>query len=168
VATIHLVEGPVGAGKSTFAARLSAAHAAPRLILDEWMVTLFRPDRPDDGFMEWYAERKRRCIEQIWNTACDLVDTGTNVVLELGLIRRQDRDDFYARVDAAGYPLRVYVLDAPLEVRRLSVRSRNQTKRGTFQMEVSDEMFDLASSMWQPPDDDEAAQRSIEFIFRRE
>ena len=168
MATIHLVEGPVGAGKSTFAARLSATHAAPRLILDEWMVTLFRPDRPDGGFMEWYADRKRRCIEQIWNTACDLVDTGTNVILELGLIRKQDRDDFYARVDAVGYPLKVYVLDAPVEVRRQGVRRRNEAKRGTFQMEVSDEVFDLASSMWQPPDDAEAAQRNIEFIFRRE
>ena len=168
MATIHLVEGPVGAGKSTFAARLSATHAAPRLILDEWMVTLFRPDRPDDGFMEWYADRKRRCIEQIWNTACDLVDTGTNVILELGLIRKQDREDFYARVDAVGYPLKVYVLDVPVEVRRQGVRRRNEAKRGTFKMEVSDEVFDLASSMWQPPDDAEAAQRNIEFIFRRE
>ena len=39
VATIHLIEGPVGAGKSTFAARLSVAHEAPHLNLDEWIVT---------------------------------------------------------------------------------------------------------------------------------
>ena len=64
--TIHLIEGPVGAGKSTFAAKLMHEHSAPRLNLDEWMVVLFRPDRPEgDDIMAWYAERKQRCIEQI-------------------------------------------------------------------------------------------------------
>jgi tRNA A37 N6-isopentenylltransferase MiaA len=34
MATIHLVEGPVGAGKSTHAAHLSLSLAAPVLNLD--------------------------------------------------------------------------------------------------------------------------------------
>jgi len=167
MATIYLVEGPVGAGKSTFAARLSVTHAAPRLILDEWMATLFRADRPSDGFVDWYVERKRRCIEQIWHVACDMIDTGTNVVLELGLVQRQDRSDFYARVDASGTTLKVYVLDAPEHVRRQRVHTRNVEKGSTFKMEVSDEIFALANRMWEEPDDSEAAERDIEFVDTR-
>ena len=35
MARIHLIEGPVGAGKSTFAAQLSGTYAAPHLALDD-------------------------------------------------------------------------------------------------------------------------------------
>jgi len=164
MAIIYLVEGPVGAGKSTFAGRLSLTHAAPRLNLDEWMATLFRPDRPSTDFVPWYVERKQRCIAQIWSVTCDMIDTGTSAVLELGLVQRQDREDFYARVDASGYALHVYVLDAPVAVRRQRVRQRNVDRSGTFKMEVPDEIFELANRMWQPPDDVETAERRIEFV----
>lgn len=161
---IHLVEGPVGAGKSTFAARLSRERGAPRLILDEWMATLFRADRPQADFLDWYVERKQRCVEQIWRVSSDLMDTGTSVILELGLIRRQEREDFYGRIDAAGYPLAVYLLEVPKEVRRERVRRRNAEQGATFQMVVSDEVFELASSLWEPPDDVELSERKIEIV----
>ena len=161
---IHLVEGPVGSGKSTYAAKLGGEHAAPRLILDEWMATLFRADRPETDVMAWYMERKRRCIEQIWNVASDLIGTGSNVVLELGLIQRQDREDFYSRADAVGYPLKIHVLDAPRDVRRQRVRERNAVQGSTFSMVVPDEIFELASDLWQVPDEQECAQRNICFI----
>ena len=89
MATIYLIEGPVGAGKSTYAEKLSVARSAPRLDLDEWMVTLFRPDRPSTGFAEWYLERKARCVEQMWRVAAHLIDMGGTVILELGLVQRK-------------------------------------------------------------------------------
>ena len=161
---IHLVEGPVGSGKSTYAAKLGDEHAAPRLILDEWMATLFRADRPETDVMAWYMERKRRCIEQIWNVASDLIEAGCNVVLELGLIQRHDRADFYSRADAVGYPLKIHVLDAPRDVRHQRVRERNAVQGSTFSMVVPDEIFELASDLWQVPDEQECAQRNICFI----
>lgn len=164
MSTIHLIEGPVGAGKSTFAAQLGLTHGAPRLNLDEWMATLFRPDRPETDFMAWYQERKRRCIEQIWQITCDLLDTGNSVILELGLIQKADREAFYSRVDGSEYALQVYVLDAPEAVRRERVQQRNATRGSTFQMEVPDEIFTLASRMWEAPDEVESRERDIEFV----
>jgi len=164
MATIHLVEGPVGAGKSTFAARLGLRLRAPHLNLDQWMVTLFRPDRPAADFMQWYAERKQRCIAQIWQVTCDLLDAGTSAILELGLVQRQDREAFYALVDMAGYELKVYVLDAPEEVRRRRVQDRNRTRGVTFQMEVPADIFELAARAWQPPDEIECKERNVEFV----
>jgi len=164
MATIHLIEGPVGAGKSTFAAQLSLTHAAVHLNLDDWMVTLFRPDRPETEFMEWYAERKQRCIDQIWRVTCDLIDAGTEAVLELGLVQTSARDDFYRRVDVEGYALKVYVLETPEDVRRERVRHRNTQQGDTFKMEVSDEIFELANRAWQAPDAIEARERDIEFM----
>jgi len=59
------------------------------------MVTLYRPDRPATGVMEWYAERKDWCIEQIRKLTCDLIDADTDVVLELGLIQQSIREQFF-------------------------------------------------------------------------
>lgn len=162
--TIHLIEGPVGAGKSTYAGKLALSQQAPHLNLDEWMVTLFSPDRPADGFMEWYGECKRRCIQQIWDVACELLNTTDHVILELGLVQLADREDFYRRVDGTDFELRVHLLDTPLEVRRQRVRGRNEEQSGTFKMAVSDEMFELANSFWQEPDEAECVARNIEVV----
>lgn len=164
MARIHLIEGPVGAGKSTFAAALSQRIGAPHLNLDDWMTTLFRADRPVKEVMLWYSERKERCIEQMWKLTRSLVACKVDTVLELGLIRRSLREDFYRRVDATGHPLSVYVLDAPRAVRRQRVRERNRAQTATFSMEVPDAIFELASDMWEPPDDEEVGYRNIELI----
>ncbi len=164
MARIHLIEGPVGAGKSTFAAQLNKRHAAPRLILDDWMARLFRPDRPAFGVMEWYGERKDRCIEQIWKLACEIVETGCDVVLELGLVQQHLRQQILDRVDAAGYDLTVYVIDASRETRRERVRARNRERGETYSMDVPDAMFEMASDIWEPVDDSECFGRDVRFI----
>jgi len=164
MARIHLVEGPVGAGKSTFAAQLALEHQAVHLNLDEWMVTLFSEDRPETAFLDWYAERKDRCLAQIWAVTCELMQAGTGAILELGLVQAPLRDAFYARVDAADYPLDVYLLDAPKEIRRQRVTDRNLEQGQTFRMTVSDEIFELADGAWQPPDDTEIRDRTIKRI----
>ncbi len=164
MATAYLVEGPVGAGKTTFAAQLCLRHHAPRLVLDDWMARLFRPDRPATDVVPWYLERKRRCLDQIFQVASDLLEAGSSVVLELGLIGAGERLDFYGLADAAGWELRVYVLDAPLEVRRRRVQARNREQGPTFSMVVPDEAFELASRLWQPPSDAEVTERRIEMV----
>lgn len=168
MARLHLIIGPVGAGKSTFALQLCRDHAAVRLTLDEWMATLFSQDRPESGVMEWYLERTARCIEQIWSLAENLIEVGTDVVLEIGLIQRRDRERLYQRVDAAGYALTVYVLDAPRELRRERVEQRNQEKGMTFSMVVPPHIFELASDLWEPLDDAERCSRDVRFVDTRE
>jgi predicted kinase len=128
------------------------------------MVTLFRPDRPDNGFMAWYAERKQRCVEQIWKVAGAVLDTGSDVILELGLVQRLDRQAFYHRVDGTEHLLSVQVLEASEALRHERVRQRNEQQSGTFRMVVSDEMFAIANAAWQPPDDEECRARAIRII----
>lgn len=164
MATLYLIEGPVGAGKSTYAGDLALRKGAVHLDLDEWMVTLFSKDRPGDGFMAWYVERKDRCIDQIWHVTERLRDAGVDAVLELGLTQRAARKAFYARVDAADKRVQVTVLDVPVEVRRQRVMARNEIGSATYLMVVSEEIFELANGAWEAPDDAEIAQWEIEII----
>lgn len=161
---VHLVLGPVGAGKSTFAQRLAQDHSGIRLTLDDWMVTLFRPDRPASGVPAWYQERAERCIDQIWKLAQQLGARGDQVVLEIGLLRRAERERFYERVSEAGLPLTLYVLDAEREVRRARVAQRNERQGSTFSMVVPPEIFELASDLWQAIEPDESEGLDVRFV----
>lgn len=158
---IHLIVGPVGAGKSTFARELARRHAAVPFNLDQWMADLFRKDRPETDTLPWYIERTHRCVDQIWRITESVLATGTDVVLEIGLILRRDRETLYARVDAGAHDLTIYVLDAPRELRRERVLRRNEERGETFAMEVPPAFFEFASDLWEPLSDDEREGRDV-------
>lgn len=164
MAKIHLVVGPVGAGKSTFVRELCREHAAARLTLDEWMTVLFRPDRSDVGVVQWYVDRVERCVEQIWRVSRSILETGIDVVLEIGLVQRHQREAFFWRVDTQKVEMTVYVLDAPRDVRRERVLRRNQVRGETFSMEVPPQIFERASDMWQPLTPAECTDRDVRFL----
>ncbi|GAB2791544.1 AAA family ATPase [Dyella kyungheensis] len=164
MAKIYLVEGPVGAGRSTFVAKLSKELAAPSLILDAWFVRLYSPDRPVEGLMRWYAERKERCLAQMWATALDILGAGRDVVLELGPVEVASRNRLYSLVESAAYELSIYLLDAPRDVRRERVRQWNREKGTTFAMEASDAFFELASDCWEPLSEVELERYEVRWI----
>lgn len=158
---IHLVVGPVGAGKSTYAIALANETRALRLTLDDWMARLFRPDRPAGDVMPWYVARAQRCVDQIWEVTREATHRGVDVVLEIGLIRRADRDRFYCRVDAAALDLTVHVIEAARDVRRRRVVARNRLRGETFSMEVPSAIFELASDLYEPCDESELEGRVL-------
>jgi predicted kinase len=162
-ARVYVVIGPVGAGKSTFALQLARERGAVRLTLDEWMTELFRPDRPETGVVAWYVERAARCVDQIWRVAEGVLDAGVDVVLEVGLLQRRERADFYRRV--AGHAWTLYVLDAAREVRRERVEQRNRMRGPTFCMVVPPDIFELASDLWQAPEHEECEGRDVRFLW---
>ncbi|WP_266157491.1 AAA family ATPase [Dyella silvatica] len=163
-ARVHLIVGPVGAGKSTYALQLAQQHNAVRLNLDDWIAELFSQDRPHEDTMAWYIERTRRCLRQIWKISQSLIGVGTDVVLEIGLIQRHEREAFCAQIDEQAIDLTLYVLDAPRDIRRQRVQQRNAEKGATFSMVVPAEIFELASDLWQPPMAADCAGRDVRFV----
>lgn len=161
---LHLIVGPVGAGKSTYALELARQHSGVRLNLDEWMADLFSPDRPDSGVIEWYHERTQRCLELIWKLAERMVAAGTNVILEIGLIQKNGRTRFLKKVDASNHRLTIHLLDAERDIRRERVAQRNRQRGDTFSMVVPPHIFELASDMWEAPDEDELRGREVRFV----
>jgi predicted kinase len=161
---VHLVIGPVGAGKSTFAMALASELRAVRLTLDEWMSELFAPDRPDSGVIEWYVARAARAVSLIGRVAVAVVDADRDTVLEIGLLSRAERERFFARVDAAGVALSVHVVEASRDVRRARVEARQRARGATCSRHVPPAIFELASDLWQPPDDAELAGRDARWL----
>jgi predicted kinase len=161
---IYLIEGPVGAGKSTHAAALAKRIGGVHMALDAWFATLFSLDRPDNDVVSWYVERKARLIDHMWNHALSLLAMGVTPILELGLVQRKNRESFYQRARDAGVELQIVVLDVPREVRRERVARRNVEKGPTFSMVVTEHIFEIASDMWQCPDAAEIKAQRIEML----
>lgn len=153
--TLHLLIGPVGAGKTTFARRAVASSGGVFLDIDSAMVRLYGADtRPKDDLIGWYVERRERCRGQLWDVAVGILSAGVDVLLEIGLVSAKERYAFYDRARAQDLLLRVYVLDAPRDVRRERVAQRNQDAQPFTQI-VSPAFFEAASDAWEPPSEDE-------------
>ncbi len=161
---LHIIEGPVGAGKTTYGIHLGCQLGTPPLVLDAWMATLFRADRPGKEFWMWYTERKARCVAQILSTAEGLLTCGHDAIVELGLLKRDQRLDFYSQVEAGGFAYCVHLIDAPRYERLRRVRERNQTKGPTFTMNVTDALFHAVSDMWEPIGDAEQEGRDVRLV----
>lgn len=83
MATLFLIVGLPGAGKSTRAKELAAQHRALRLTPDEWMIPLFGDSM---------AGGKRFVLEgQLISVALQVLRLGTSVVLDFGLWGRDER-----------------------------------------------------------------------------
>jgi predicted kinase len=149
--TLNLVFGPCGAGKTSYAYALGRREGAVVFVLDDWGERLFGPDVDGPIDFGWMAERLGRCRALIWSTAAAVLDAGTSVVLDLGLMRRADRARIREMAGEAGLSVRWHFVDAPREVRRARVAARNDAKGETFAREVPPEMFDMFEALYEAP-----------------
>jgi predicted kinase len=150
-ATLNLVFGPIGAGKTTYAHALARREGAVAFVLDEWGARLFGPDVHGPLDFGWMLERLGRCDALIWSTATAVLAAGTSVVLDLGLMSRQHRERIRKLAQEAGLSMQWHFVDAPQEVRRARVAGRNETKGETFAREVLPEMFDMIEAIYEAP-----------------
>jgi predicted kinase len=150
-ATLNVVFGPCGAGKTTYAHDLARRENAVAFVLDEWGARLFGPDLRGPIEFDWMVERLGRCQTLIWSTAAAVLAAGTSVVLDIGAMRRADRERISEIAAARGLSLQWHFVDAPQDLRRARVAARNTTQRETFVMDVTPEMFGRLESLYEAP-----------------
>ena len=110
-ATVHLVAGLNGAGKSTHARWLAQTRPAVRFTLDEWMIRLYKIsyDHPD------YRELREGCTDLIWDTARQVLSTGTDVVLDWNQWSRARRRTWRDKALSAGHEPVLHHVHVPLD-----------------------------------------------------
>lgn len=152
---IHLICGSTGAGKTTYATRLRQQLGALRLSIDDWMVTLFAPDKPAQPNWPWIEERVLRCERQILATALQAARMDMPSILDLGLQRIDQRKRVAEQAAAAGIAVRLHFLDVDATERWRRVEQRNEQQGETFRVKVTRPMFDFIETIWQPPTPEE-------------
>jgi predicted kinase len=130
-ATMFLIVGLPGAGKTERAKALAAEHSALRLTPDEWMLPLYGDPQP---------EGKRDVLEgRLISLALEALRLGTSVVLDFGLWSRDERSAlrWLARsVDAASCTVYLPV-DRPTQIERIRDRWA-RTPHATFVITEAD------------------------------
>ena len=150
-AMLNVVFGPCAAGKTTYARALARRENAVLFVLDEWGARLFGPDLQGPIEFAWMLERLGRCNQLIWSTAAAVLAAGASVVLDVGAMRRADRERIRQIAEEKGLSPQWHFVDAPQEVRRARVAGRNAAKGETFVMEVTPEMFEMLEAIYEPP-----------------
>jgi predicted kinase len=130
-ATLLLMVGLPGAGKTTRAKELALAHRALRLTPDEWMISLFDGTQPDG---------KRDLLEGLLiSVALQALRLGTSVVLDFGLWGRDERSALRWLARSAGASCQVIYLPIDLNLQRARIAHRQATApHRTFPMSDAD------------------------------
>lgn len=150
MATLFLICGLPGAGKTTLAKQLEENQAALRLCPDEWIAAILA-DANDIAELD----RLRAPVELLqWVMAKRLLVLGTNVILENGFWSRAERATYRAEAEALGARVELHYLDVPRAElwARLAQRNANLPP-GTFA--VTEAQLDLWWSWFEPPTPDE-------------
>lgn len=144
--TLFLTVGLPGAGKTTRAKELAAAHRLLRLTPDDWMAPLF--GRSD-------ADGRRDILEgrMIW-VAHEVLVSGSGVVLDFGCWSADERYAIRVVAETAGADFSlVYAQTGEEERRRRAATRWREAPQTTFEMTKGDHDRYLAS--FQPPSHEE-------------
>lgn len=135
VATVHLICGPVGAGKTTLARRIAAEHGALRCSRDEWVMHLLGAGSVCESVL----------AQQV------------GVVLDFGFLSVAERKEHRERALRSGASVHLHVVTARPALRWQRVLARNHDRAETFALLVTEPMFQGSESWWRPPTAEERA-----------
>ena len=149
--TVHMICGPLGSGKTTFARRLERQLTALRFTHDEWMVRLYGQDPPADRFPE-YAERVSTMVNTFWPKCLEM---GWDVILDFDFWKRSERDAIRGMAAKHGAATILYWLETPKAMAWQRVERRNSEPNTLF---IAPATFEALWPQFEPPDPDEGAR----------
>lgn len=147
MATVYLLCGRPGSGKTTFARELEKTHKAMRYTYDEWMVQLY--GRSPEQFEALF----NRVSNLIWRIATRNLALGTDVILDKGFWSKRDRENTRQVAAAIGAETKLYFLDAPIDVLRKRILTRSKSDQDSLW--INDHAFTEFINRFEPPSDDE-------------
>lgn len=131
MATLFVLIGLPGSGKTTRARELEAEHAAIRFTPDEWMIPLFGSDNP---------ARQRDVLEgRFVSVARQALNNGISVVLDFGVWQRNEREALKSlAIETDSSCELIYLPIDPVEQRRRIEQRFAATPESTLYMSEED------------------------------
>lgn len=147
-ATLYCIYGNIAAGKTTLARKLAAQHGAVLLCEDEWLVRLEAEIETFDDF----RKHARRLRDAIGPHVVELLRLGVAVVLDFPANTVNDRAWLRALFEAANAAHELHVLEAPVDLCKARLHTRNETKpKGLYFGFVPEETFEPVMRLLAPP-----------------
>jgi hypothetical protein len=112
MATLHVIHGFIGAGKSTFSKKLEKEITAIRFNNDEWMISLYGANPPKEYYQDYY----NRIDQLIWELTAKLLKNNQDVILDIGFWKRSSRNHVRDFAKEHGAEVKLYQITCPDEI----------------------------------------------------
>lgn len=149
-ATVYLIAGFIGSGKTTFSKKLESETGALRFTKDEWMIKVFGNNPKADNFAKF--------DDLLANLATDIAlkcaARGVDVIIDDGFWFKKQRDDIIKRINSIEANIKGYYLRCPKDILEKRVWERSkQISDNSFV--IDREMFNKYYESFQEPSPDE-------------
>lgn len=149
-ATVYLIAGFIGSGKTTFSKKLESETRALRFTKDEWMIKVFGNNPRADNFAKF--------DDLLANLATDIAlkcsAHGVDVIIDDGFWFKKQRDEVIKRINNIGTNVKGYYLRCPKDILEQRVLERSkQTSDNSFV--IDKEMFTKYYESFEEPSTDE-------------
>ena len=154
-ASIYILCGFVGSGKTTFAQRVEAETGAVRFTLDEWLIPLFgeRMSREE-------MDRRISFFEAHFKElAVRLLHRGVDVIFDFGFWKRAQRDEIRAWARSIDAEVKMVHFSADLSECKRRVLARGEIPGGAFT--IDEDTFDALAKNYEPPGADEQFSQTV-------
>ena len=148
--TLFLISGKIAAGKSTLAEKLAVRPATVLFSEDDWLSSLFPAEI---ATLDDYVRCSARLRDVAGPHVVSLLTAGVSVIMDFPANTRDQRKWLRDLFETAGVHHELHFVDAPDDVCKRRLRERNESGQHAFQTSEAD--FDIITSYFVPPTDDE-------------
>lgn len=146
-ATLYIIQGFIGAGKSTFSRKLAKETGAIHFNPDEWVKDLFSQD---EYMSEW-----NKCFEftthNLWEKTKECLKENKDVIFDMGFWLKKDRDFAREIAKECNADLKHYYLYVPDDI----LKQRIISDRPTHWAKMHLENFEKNKALFEEPSEDE-------------
>ena len=159
MANVILMCGKLCSGKSTYARVLASRGNAVILSVDEIMLALFGTDAGE--MHDVYVGRLRA---HLYDKAVEIVRGGVDVILDIGLWTRRQREEARAFFGERGVPCAIHYIEIADDEwqRRIELRNAAIARGEVSAYPVDDGLMRKFAAMFEPPQDGEPGIVRIE------
>jgi len=109
MATLHIVHGFIGSGKTHYSTRLAESTKAIRLNADEWCAVNFSAEEQNTTWDKCFS----MAIEHLWQETEKALADGKDVILDFGFWARESRDHARGKAKAIGAEVKHHYIHVP-------------------------------------------------------
>ncbi len=147
MATIHLIQGFMGFGKTTLAKELAKKYNAKHFACDQ--VVLARYGRNPQNFEKAYREAD----DYIWQETAKLIQAGQDVILDYGFWDKETRRKVQEKASKLTPNVLWHQLICDIDIAKQRVLKR--TQENPNELFIDENCFNKRLSLYEPITDDE-------------